>query len=131
MWTCPECGREFKRKNQSHYCGKVPASVDEYIASQPPEARNHLEKLKDIIQHHIPGVRERIAWSMPVFETDKSRISMSACKKHVSLYLDSELIELFSQQQDKFNINKNTVYLPYDRELPVNILECILRQYYR
>lgn len=31
MWTCPKCGREFKRTNQSHYCGKAPESVDEYI----------------------------------------------------------------------------------------------------
>ena len=34
MWTCPNCGREFKRTNQSHYCGKAPASIDEYILRQ-------------------------------------------------------------------------------------------------
>lgn len=23
MWVCPKCGREFKRINQGHYCGKA------------------------------------------------------------------------------------------------------------
>lgn len=37
MWTCPKCGREFKRTNQGHYCGKVPENVDEYIELQITE----------------------------------------------------------------------------------------------
>lgn len=39
MWMCPKCGRTFKRKEQSHYCGKAPETVDEYIAAQPEEVR--------------------------------------------------------------------------------------------
>ena len=31
MWKCPKCGRSFKKENQSHYCGKAPETVDEYI----------------------------------------------------------------------------------------------------
>ena len=37
MWTCPKCGREFKKTNQDHYCGKAPETVDEYIAMQTPQ----------------------------------------------------------------------------------------------
>ena len=37
MWTCPKCGRTFKRQEQSHYCGKAPETVEEYIAEQPEE----------------------------------------------------------------------------------------------
>ena len=32
-WKCPRCGREFKRVEQPHYCGK-PTTVEEYIAAQ-------------------------------------------------------------------------------------------------
>ena len=39
MWICPKCGREFKRTNQGHYCGKAPGTVLEYIDSQPIETR--------------------------------------------------------------------------------------------
>ncbi len=35
MWTCPECGRTFKKQNQDHYCGKALETIVEYIAAQP------------------------------------------------------------------------------------------------
>ena len=50
MWTCPKWGREFKRTNQSHYCGKAPESVDEYIELQIPEARAYVVELRNIIR---------------------------------------------------------------------------------
>ena len=34
MWKCPKCGRSFKRESQSHYCGKAPETIDEYIQAQ-------------------------------------------------------------------------------------------------
>ncbi len=33
MWVCPKCGRAFKNTEQSHYCGKPPATIEEYIAA--------------------------------------------------------------------------------------------------
>ena len=32
-WKCPKCGREFRRQNQDHYCGK-PRTIEEYIEGQ-------------------------------------------------------------------------------------------------
>lgn len=34
MWKCPKCGREFKKKEQSHYCGEKSKNIDEYIVRQ-------------------------------------------------------------------------------------------------
>lgn len=131
MWTCPGCGREFRKTNQGHYCGKAPENTDEYIALQIAEAQMYLEELRRIMGDCIPEVRERIAWSMPVFENDRLTISMAACKKHISLYVNAEIVELFKDQTAEYAINKNTVYLPYDKELPVKPLEDILKQYFR
>ena len=39
MWTCPNCGREFKRTNQSHFCGSAPETVEAYIAALPEDDR--------------------------------------------------------------------------------------------
>ena len=33
-WTCPECGRRFGRRNQSHECAPA-LSLDEYFSSGP------------------------------------------------------------------------------------------------
>lgn len=131
MWTCPKCGREFKKTNQGHYCGQAPVSVDEYIAAQIPEAGPHLDALRNIMQDGIPEVRERIAWSMPVFDNGKCSISMAACQKHISLYLNAEMVELFKQQSSDFMIKKTAVHLPYDKELPTNIIKNVLEEYFR
>lgn len=54
MWICPKCGRDFKRINQGHYCGKSPKTVIEYIDSQPIETRTHLTEMMIILQNSIP-----------------------------------------------------------------------------
>ena len=36
MWTCPECGRQFTRRGQSHSCGDY--SVDSFLAGASPRA---------------------------------------------------------------------------------------------
>ena len=47
MWTCPECGRSFKRQGQDHYCGKAPETIDEYIEKQPEEIRQYLRAVRE------------------------------------------------------------------------------------
>lgn len=96
MWICPKCGREFKRTNQGHYCGKAPETVIDYIDSQPIETRTHLTEMMTILQNSVPGVNERILWSMPYYEKEGKSISFSACKNHISFYVGVEAIEKFA-----------------------------------
>ncbi len=128
MWVCPKCGREFKRTNQGHYCGKAPETVEEYIALQSPEARAHVAELRSLIQRCVPDVTERIAWSMPVYKKDEGSISFAACKKHVSLYVDAAALEPMKPQLREFTIKKNTIYLPYDKALPIEEIEELVTQ---
>ena len=130
MWKCPKCGREFKRTNQGHYCGKAPETVDEYVDAQAQEAQAHVMELRSIIQRCVPDVRERIAWSMPVFEMGKRSISFAACQKHISLYLDAETIEIIQPQLSDFTIKKNALYLPYSKELPISAIENAVKVYF-
>ncbi len=66
-WICPHCGRSFKRRNQSHYCGQKPESIDEYIAAQPGELWPYLNAVRDAIRRALPEAEETISWSMPTF----------------------------------------------------------------
>ncbi len=128
MWKCPKCGREFQKTNQGHYCGKAPADVDEYIEQQIQEAHDHLTKLRKIILENIPDVKERIAWSMPTYEKEKHSVSFNACKKHISLYVNFEIPEEFKSQLSGFEIKKGTVYLPYNKTIPAELIEEIIKQ---
>ena len=128
MWICPKCGREFKRTNQDHYCGKAPESVDEYIARQSPEACAHLTELRSLLRRSVPGVTEQIAWSMPRYKKDGHDLSFAACKKHVSFYVDAEILERFRPQLSGYVIRKNALYLPYDLPLPLEVLEEVVNE---
>ena len=59
MWVCPKCGRAFRRKEQDHYCGKAPETIEEYIRSQPEEVQSYLYQVNDAIQASIPDAKER------------------------------------------------------------------------
>ncbi len=80
MWTCPKCGRTFKRREQSHYCGKAPETVDEYIAGQPEEVREYLKKIRKALCAALPEAEERISWSMPTFWKEHKSFSLQALK---------------------------------------------------
>lgn len=127
MWICPKCGREFKRTNQGHYCGKAPETVLEYIDSQPIETQPRLTEMTIILQNSVPGVKERIAWSMPYYEKEGKSVSFSACKRHISLYAGVEAIEKFALELNEFVTKKNAVYFPYDKTLPVKLIENIVK----
>ena len=98
MWVCPKCGREFKKANQGHYCGKAPKTVLEYIYLQPLEARPHLLKMMAALQDSVPCISERIIWSMPCYKKGAKYITFSACKNHISFYAGAEAIEEFSSE---------------------------------
>ena len=67
MWVCPKCGRTFKKENQSHYCGKAPETIGQYIEAQPEEAQPYLLEVRKAIRDAVPEAQERISWSMPTF----------------------------------------------------------------
>lgn len=127
MWKCPKCGREFKRTNQGHYCGKAPKTVLEYIHAQSIETHSHLTEMMLILQSSVPCVNERILWSMPYYEKEGKSISFSACKKHVSFYVGVEAIEKFALELNEFVTKKNAIYFPYDKALPAELIGNIVK----
>ena len=62
MWKCPKCGREFKKKEQSHYCGEKPKNIDEYILRQEEDKQEALCYMRNILQKALPEAEERISW---------------------------------------------------------------------
>lgn len=127
MWICPKCRREFKRINQSHYCGKTPKTVLEYIHSQPLETHAHLKEMRIALKDSFPDINERILWSMPYYEKEGKSLSFSACKKHISFYVGIEAIEEFSFDLKEFVTKKNAIYFPYNKALPTKLITDIAR----
>lgn len=127
MWTCPKCGREFKRTNQGHYCGKMPGTVLEYIDLQPLETHSRLKEVMTTIQDSVPDARECILWSMPYYKKGEKSISFAAFKKHISFYIGIEAIEEFSSELTGFVTKKNAIYFPYGKALPTQLIADIAK----
>lgn len=130
MWMCPKCGRTFKRKEQSHYCGKAPETVDEYIAAQPEEVREFLKEIRKALCAALPEAEERISWSMPTFWKGHNIIQFAGFKNHVGLYPGPEAVREFSERLKDFKTSKGTIQLPYSRPVPAELVSDIARWCY-
>ena len=122
MWTCPKCGRTFKKQNQDHYCGKAPETIDEYIAAQPEEIRQYLKEVRNVLHAALPEAEERISWSMPTFWKKHNIIQFAGFKKHIGLYPGSEAVLEFAEQLKAYKTSKGTIQLPYNKPLPLELI---------
>lgn len=130
MWKCPQCGREFKKQNQSHYCGKAPESIDEYIGAQPEEVRQYLKLVRDAIHEAIPEAEERISWSMPTFWRKHNIIQFAGFKNHIGLYPGPEAVTEFDKRLKDYKTSKGTIQIPYEKEIPLELIRDIARWCY-
>ena len=105
MWKCPKCGREFKKKEQSHYCGEKPKTIDEYILSQDADKQEELQHIRQILRSALPEAEERISWSMPTYWKKREIISILD-EQGIFQFKDSVM-----QVAELLTVSKNTVYL--------------------
>ena len=125
-WKCPKCGREFSRAEQPHYCGK-PQTIDEYIASQDEAVQPKLREIRAILQAALPDAQECISWSMPTYRKSRNIIHFAASKKHLGLYPGGEATTVFSEELEGIDVSKGTIRLPYDKELPAELITKIAK----
>ena len=130
MWTCPKCGRAFKRQEQSHYCGKAPETVDEYIAAQPEAVQGYLKEIREALCAALPEAEERISWSMPTYWKGHNIIQFAGFKNHVGLYPGPEAVREFSECLKGYKTSKGTIQLPYSGTVPAGLISDIARGCY-
>ena len=129
MWKCPKCGRAFKNENQSHYCGKAPQTVEEYIFAQDEDLRGLLQNVRQVLIDSLPGATEKISWSMPTYWKGCNLIHFAAQKKHIGLYPGPEAVAFFSEKLDQAGLkySKGAIQIPYSGELPLALIAEIAR----
>ncbi|MBQ6341864.1 MAG: DUF1801 domain-containing protein [Anaerolineaceae bacterium] len=123
-WKCPNCGREFSRRDQDHYCVK-PRNIDEYIATQDESVQVKLTELRTVLRAALPDAEERISWSMPTYWKGRNIIHFAAAKTHIGLYPGDGAVAVFRDELAEFNVSKGTIRLPYDQALPVDLIRKI------
>lgn len=130
MWTCPKCGRSFAKQNQSHYCGKKPETIEEYIAAQPEEVQRYLCQVQNAIHTAIPEAQEKISWSMPTYWKQHNIVHFAANKKHIGFYAGAEAVEMFSERLKNYKTSKGTIQFQYSEPIPLDLIGDIAKWCY-
>lgn len=123
MWECPNCGRSFRVKNQSHYCKEIPKTIDEYIDKQPEYTKSYLKQINETIKASLPDATEKISWSMPTYSKKHNLIQFAAFKKHIGLYPGPQAVDEFKSRLDEYKTSKGAIQFPYDKPLPLDLIK--------
>ncbi|MGY1813772.1 iron chaperone [Blastococcus sp. SYSU D00820] len=107
----------------------APATVEEYLAALPPEARAVLEEVRAAVLRGMPGATETIRYGMPAaMLADRYGLHFAAWKKHAALYpvppLDGEL----EAEVAPLRSGKDAVHLRYGRPVPADLVERVARR---
>jgi hypothetical protein len=106
------------------------ATVDQFVAEAPAEARQLLEKLRIIIKDAVPGVEETMGYGKPYYKYHGWMTGITLYTKHLGVEMfsglsDDDRAELESRGYKAGSKNFN---IQYDQEIPVDLLTRLAQQ---
>jgi uncharacterized protein YdhG (YjbR/CyaY superfamily) len=106
-----------------------PKSIDEYLASVPPEQRAALEKLRKQIKEAAPGAVEGISWGVPVFKVEGKYVAgFAAYKKHLSFAPWGGWSGLISEKElEGYEHTAGTIHFTPEKMLPVSLVRKLVK----
>ena len=101
----------------------VHASVDDYLASLPPQGREALGTIRAVLHDAVPGADEGISYGMPVLLVrGQPLVHFAAWKRHTSLYPvpdgDAEAQRLLAP----YLAERSTLRFPLREPVPVDVV---------
>lgn len=103
-------------------------TVDEYIASFPPDVQRTLTDVRAAIRAAAPGTGERISYGIPTFTLDgRYVVYFSGWKRHISVYpipdvgADAELARRIAPYES----GKGTLKFPLDKPMPLELISAV------
>ena len=104
-------------------------SIDEYIATFPPDVQDTLQRVRTTIRKAVPKAEEAISYQIPTFKLQGSYVVYFAgWKQHYSLYpASSQLVAAFKDELAPYEVNKGTIRFPLSETVPVKLIGGIAR----
>lgn len=104
------------------------ATVDDYIAGAPAEARAALEAVRAAIREVVPEASEVISYQIPTFKLSKGLVSYAAWKNHIGVYaLSGTLLGTFAEEVKPYSTAKGTLQFPLSEPMPVALIQKLVR----
>jgi uncharacterized protein YdhG (YjbR/CyaY superfamily) len=104
-------------------------SVDEYIATHPPDVQAILQRVRSTIRKAVPRAEETISYQIPTFKLHGSYVVYFAgWKQHYSLYPASRpLVAAFKDDLAPYEVNKGTIRFPFSEPVPARLIAGIAK----
>ena len=106
-----------------------PTTVDEYLATLPPERRAAMAQLRGVVTAAAPDATESLAYRMPALRShgEQFLVSYDAYKNHYSLFPASDaVIEGLGDELRPYLAGKGTIRFPADRPIPLDLVRRIV-----
>ena len=104
----------------------APRTIDEYIATCPPDVQAILQRIRRIVNTTAPEARETISYRIPAFMLNGVLVYVAAFKHHIGLYPpvagDARLVKALSPYRGE----KGNLRFPLDEPIPYDLIERIV-----
>ena len=101
------------------------ASVDKYIAAQPPVVQTRLRELRSAVLAAVPAANQVISYGIPTFKARGKMVSIGAAKRHCALY--GAPLNAFPEELEAYDTSKGTVRFPLDKPIPEALVRKLVR----
>lgn len=99
-------------------------TVDEYIASFPPDVQPVLREVRAAMRDVLPGTEERISYGIPTFTLDgRYVVYFSGWKSHVSVYPVPDLDEALARRLGPHRAGKGTLKFSLGEPMPLYLIQ--------
>ena len=102
-------------------------SVEEYIASFPPDIQLKLEHLRSCIREACPEAVECISYGMPTYKLNKALVHFAGYRHHIGFYPTPSAIQKFKSELRQFNTSKGAIQFPLENDVPVGLVQRIVQ----
>jgi uncharacterized protein YdhG (YjbR/CyaY superfamily) len=105
------------------------ATVDRYLAAQPPATRAVLERVRAAIRKAVPKAEECISYQIPAYKLPGGTvIHFAGWKSHYALYpASARVVEAFGEELAGRDTSKGTIRFALDEKVPVGLIGRIVK----
>lgn len=100
----------------------IPTEIEAYFEAQPDHIKAILEKIRQAIKEAVPQATELISYQMPAFKFHGMVAWYAPFKRHYSLFIRPQFIEVFKDDLKQYEKSKGGIRFPMDHPVPVELV---------